>query len=307
MINVKHYYPLDNHAEFCSFTKDVNWIHKDSHEDYDLIYCSDPLAYQEILKRPRRGPLVGWCWDIPYNWREWSYDFYQFDFQRDEYINYYLFCLSRCDLVLCGTKWTQEVLRRFGIKAIPIDWYIPNTANLEYHKHDRDGYCQISRIFPPKRFEIPIQACRHISEKIVSCGFAQTPDYLYKIDKLSDTYDESYLITDAQNEEIPIIIQSSKALISASVFEGWGLTPSEALYCDTPIFLTDIPVFREFYGDCAVFFEKDNYEDLATKLLNTTQSELNEKLLIGKERIKDVTPQGFARRWRDVVNKRFGI
>ncbi len=63
------------------------------------------------------------------------------------------------------------------------------------------------------------------------------------------------------------LVQSAQALIQPSRYEGFGLTPLEALYLGTPAILNDIPVFHEVYEETsAVFFKQSSSDDLAKKL-----------------------------------------
>ena len=55
--------------------------------------------------------------------------------------------------------------------------------------------------------------------------------------------------------------KNSLGFISPSLYEGFGLTPLEALYYGCPtIYLSDIEVFREIFSLVAVFFDPYNYE-----------------------------------------------
>jgi glycosyltransferase involved in cell wall biosynthesis len=71
------------------------------------------------------------------------------------------------------------------------------------------------------------------------------------------------------NERLVELIAQAKALVQPSLYEGFGIPPLEALYLNTDVILSDIPVFKELYSeipDC--FFEVGNSEDLANRLLH---------------------------------------
>ncbi|MBQ6200530.1 MAG: glycosyltransferase family 4 protein [Prevotella sp.] len=70
------------------------------------------------------------------------------------------------------------------------------------------------------------------------------------------------------NERLFDLIAHAKALVQPSLYEGFGIPPLEALYLNTDVIMSDIPVFKELYSeipDC--FFEVGNIDDLAGKLL----------------------------------------
>jgi glycosyltransferase involved in cell wall biosynthesis len=59
----------------------------------------------------------------------------------------------------------------------------------------------------------------------------------------------------------------SALLVQSSLYEGFGLPPLEAMMCGTKALISDIPVFREIYGDFpVVFFKPGDAGDLQEKL-----------------------------------------
>ncbi len=69
------------------------------------------------------------------------------------------------------------------------------------------------------------------------------------------------------DDELLHEIASAKFLVQPSVYEGFGVPPLEALYLGTQPVISDIPVFREIYGDLPViFFECGNARDLCEKI-----------------------------------------
>jgi len=74
------------------------------------------------------------------------------------------------------------------------------------------------------------------------------------------------------------------ALVQPSLSEGFGLTGVEAMAQGTPILASDIPIFREIYGDGAILFNPHKIAAFvaAIKKLETT------KLDSLKERAKKI-------------------
>ena len=63
------------------------------------------------------------------------------------------------------------------------------------------------------------------------------------------------------------IISEAKALIQPSLYEGFGIPPLESMYLGTPVILSDIPVFKELYGDFPVtFFHVNDANELCEKM-----------------------------------------
>lgn len=59
-------------------------------------------------------------------------------------------------------------------------------------------------------------------------------------------------ITDAELIEL---YQTTSALVQPSFSEGFGLTGVEAMACQTQLLASDIPIFREIYGEQAFYFD----------------------------------------------------
>lgn len=90
-------------------------------------------------------------------------------------------------------------------------------------------------------------------------------------------------IEDADNWQVYKLLTGARALISPSLYEGFGLPPLEALYLGTPVIISDIPVYREVYKDTpAIMFETGNSTELAQILC----SNLPRRVVL-KEAIKE--------------------
>lgn len=73
--------------------------------------------------------------------------------------------------------------------------------------------------------------------------------------------------SNASDEDVYRIISHSEVLVSPSLYEGFGLPPLEALYLDTPVIVSDIPVYKEIYNSLPVtYFKTGNSLDLYSKL-----------------------------------------
>lgn len=70
------------------------------------------------------------------------------------------------------------------------------------------------------------------------------------------------------------LLRGARALVSPSLKEGFGLPPLEALALGTPVLLSDIPVYREVYGDWARFFPPEDVETLADLLADAATGQL---------------------------------
>lgn len=86
------------------------------------------------------------------------------------------------------------------------------------------------------------------------------------------------------NNELLNEIASASFLVQPSLYEGFGLPPLEALYLGTKPIISDIPVFREIYGESGVlFFKCGDAEDLKNLIFNSDKNFLKESVTIFKK------------------------
>ncbi len=92
------------------------------------------------------------------------------------------------------------------------------------------------------------------------------------------------------DEQLLREIASAKFLVQPSLYEGFGLPPLEALYLGTQPVISDIPVFKEVYGDLPViFFKTGNAEDLRKEIL----SEKNNKIDFDGKKMRVLNYENF--------------
>lgn len=85
------------------------------------------------------------------------------------------------------------------------------------------------------------------------------------------------------------LYRASDALVQPSFSEGFGLTGVEALATGTTLLASDIPIFREIYGDAARYFNPESVAHFllaADQLLTQTQQERKRLIQQGLNQIK---------------------
>jgi glycosyltransferase involved in cell wall biosynthesis len=87
------------------------------------------------------------------------------------------------------------------------------------------------------------------------------------------------LVPDA---ELPSLYRSAKALLFASLYEGFGLPVIEAMACGTPVVTSNITALPEIAGDAALLVDPTSVEQIATALRQIIEdSSLRQKLRAG--------------------------
>jgi len=66
--------------------------------------------------------------------------------------------------------------------------------------------------------------------------------------------------------EILRLLSRAKAFVFPSFAEGFGLPPLEAMAAGVPVVCSDIPVFREVYGDAVLYVDPNRPESIAAAL-----------------------------------------
>ena len=83
------------------------------------------------------------------------------------------------------------------------------------------------------------------------------------------------------------IIKRSMMLIIPTKFEGFGMPPAEALYCEKPVIAYDIPILRHVYGDSLIYVKKGDIKGIANKIKELVKSP-EKRLQIGSQGYLDM-------------------
>jgi glycosyltransferase involved in cell wall biosynthesis len=105
------------------------------------------------------------------------------------------------------------------------------------------------------------------------------------------------------DEELGMLYQQALALVQPSFSEGFGLTGIEAMAMDCPVIASDIPIFKEIYGEAAVFFDPHSPESLSkgiTTLRAFTSKSRQEIIKKGQHQVKKYD-------WQDMALKTYNV
>lgn len=297
---ILHISPNPFMSLFEEYAKDRCTITHGMHHGVDMIYCGNVSRLTKALeiKKKFNKPVVCWVWDVCHNWREWirGPKNVKGNLFRDERLKKYIKELKQCDLVISASKYTQKVLASYGINSEQIYFYI-DTHGIDKVQagHQGDHIVQISRFFFNKKFGMTMKAAKQVDHPFILIG--QNKGFFNRLRRKAPK--NVQLLLDIQRGKTVGILKSSRMLVSPSVFEGWGITPIEALYCGKPVVLSDIEPFREVYGDSVVFHEKENIPAMVDKIKYVIDNpQVGEKMVEDCQPIiSDFTPEKFADRW----------
>lgn len=101
-------------------------------------------------------------------------------------------------------------------------------------------------------------------------------------------------VSDAENKAL---MQSCKAFLHPSKYEGFGIPPLEALSCGASVAVANATCLPEVYEDCVHYFDPDDYEIDLEKLLN-------EPVASSQKILKKCSWEKSAAQWLDLIKER---
>jgi glycosyltransferase involved in cell wall biosynthesis len=102
------------------------------------------------------------------------------------------------------------------------------------------------------------------------------------------------------------LMRHSMAVLSASVFEGWGISVAEATMLGKAVVLSDIPVFHEHEPERARYFDPLDPTTLAKQLIATVHSHVEAEDLLAQAKANERQSQRvstYARHFEDIAIK----
>ncbi len=306
---IAHYYPGGDNSSMKRFEHYVErhkFLHNQCTKDVDLIYCGSvsQLSKAMIAKRIYKKPLVCWVWDLPYCWREWvrNQREMQENTRRTADVERKVLLLKECDKVISASKYTQRVLKeKFDIDSEQIYFYIDTDGLDAVQANGKKGHViQISRFAINKRFDDSIKAISTLERKLVCVGTGATEE-LKKLALYLEADVDFYC--GVERATTIKLLKEAEILVSPSVFEGWGITPIEALYCGVPVLLSDLEVFKEVYGDSVPYHKRDDSIDMREKLRYLLDDKKLQNKIVEQCRplISEFTIPKFVERWEKAI------
>ncbi|MBN1597054.1 MAG: glycosyltransferase family 4 protein [Bacteroidales bacterium] len=125
--------------------------------------------------------------------------------------------------------------------------------------------------------------------KLVVAGSTKFWDEETRATYENSTYRSDILLLGrVADEELGIIISAAKALVYASLFEGFGIPILEAMQCNTPVITSTVTSMPEVGGDAVCYCDPYSVESISDAMLRVFSDEEYSRSLVmkGKEQLK---------------------
>ncbi|WP_029088789.1 glycosyltransferase family 4 protein [Brevibacterium album] len=229
--------------------------------DYRLILTLHDLIYYSHPTPPRDMPLpVRGLWRL-YHLAYWP--------QR--------LLLNRADAVATVSETTAALIAEHRLTGRPVA-VIPNAADpvrplpVRSSGHNAKSLVYMGSFLPYKNVESLIRALRHLPGYTLHLASGIAPAVEARLRALVPDRARVVFHRGIGDEDYARLLDSSTALVSASLAEGFGLPVVEAMARGLPVALTDMPIFREIAGTeaggraPARFFDPLDPADIAARI-----------------------------------------
>jgi len=240
------------------------------------------LAAQSIPYRAENGeithaadwgiaPYFGDRFDIltfydPFAWQH--LDVYQKTPYEALRISLYIPRILDARVLVCPTEYVRERIRSLfhrEARVIPCGFNTRDMFPRAVERRVRTALT-VGSDYPRKNLAIILRACALAGFRLITVGAWNYPGSERAAKSLAKSLrvkmtDMGYVTDDGLAK-----LYSSCVLVTASMDEGFGLTPLEAMLCGAPVVASDIPAHRETLGMTAHYFKADDADDLAFSL-----------------------------------------
>lgn len=166
----------------------------------------------------------------------------------------------------------------------------------------------VGNAYPHKNLERLIQAFLIIRKK-QSIRLVLVGDDKYFYPRLREYTENRRLLKDvvffgeANNKKLMSLYSYALCVAFPSLMEGFGLPNLEAIACGRLSVVSDIPVFREIWGDRLTYFDPLNPEDMAEKILEIINLPIKEY----NQRVKQIEGRVSEFSWKKTAAITLGL
>jgi glycosyltransferase involved in cell wall biosynthesis len=132
--------------------------------------------------------------------------------------------------------------------------------------------------------------------KLLIVGTVQESDFYDELLNLSRGRDDIYFFHDIRDEELNYLYSKCNAYCFYSLFEGYSLTPAEALLHKKHISISDIPTHKEVYGSTAMYADPLFIDSIASSIIEAVCKSRSTEPSYSSDFLQKFSFDGFVRR-----------
>lgn len=186
--------------------------------------------------------------------------------------------LTHAEGVIVPTNTVKnDILNLFPMVKPELIHSIPEAPDLAFRNPPgRVKEADIHKIIPTKYILFVGNAYPHKNLPVLLSAMQSLPDmHLVIVAKQSPflarvltPYDQArvHVLSNLTDSELVEVYRRAEVLVTPSLMEGYGLVGLESLMVGTPVIASNIPVYREVYGDHVTYFDPHSAPDLVSKL-----------------------------------------
>ena len=237
-------------------------------------------AYRYAARRP--CPLVHYVWDLPPWWlgrgrHDWVWlvggHYLRFPrlgrryaARRGFYSRLRYVAAHAAGVWVPSEATAASVRERFGVDCRRVPFCFDSDRFTPAPAARRRGLLSVSRLTPHKNHAAVIRAAARLEPglpvRVIGSGWERA-----SLERLAATLDVPCTIeSDVGEAEVVAAYRAAEVVVCPSRFEGFGLTPLEAIATATPVVASDIPPHREFLGASPHFFTLDDDDGLVAAI-----------------------------------------
>lgn len=160
-----------------------------------------------------------------------------------------------------------------------------------YHSKDQLKFITAGRLHAQKNQSFLLKSFSHLSERYTLDIYGKGP-LQKELEILKSRLQLENVTFKGVAEDLEKVFPEYDVFIMSSLYEGFSIAVIEAMACGLPVFLPDLPVFKEMGGDAAIYINlKDEYsiknelEKLDQAALNTLSRKSFERaMLVGNKK-----------------------
>lgn len=129
--------------------------------------------------------------------------------------------------------------------------------------------------------------------------------YLDKLVNDGSLQDNVIFLRSVEGKKLVSLYRYAVACVTPSLLESFGVVPAESLFCGTPCLVSDIPVFREVYGESVLYCDPFSPQNMAQAMIQIVENQsLRDGLIEQWQQIKlNFSLSSAAKKYSDLMKK----